>query len=88
MKRALCYKYEDWKYEQEYRLLHGHRKGTKFIFPPCAITSIYIGCRMSEENQKQITTFVSYVNELYNINVKTINLRADTQNFGLKVSNV
>ncbi|PSV29284.1 DUF2971 domain-containing protein [Photobacterium sp. GB-72] len=56
--RILTQKYDDWKYEEEVRLIlqlnDSNAKGKLFCLPDGAIKEIYFGCNMNEKNKNTI----------------------------------
>ena len=84
IKRFLCYKYKDWAYEKEYRLICLKKETPQFEFPMNAITKVYFGCRMDENAKKFVRSFVSESNKINDTDIKIIGLRADEDEFALK----
>ena len=84
IKRFLCYKYKDWAYEKEYRLICLKKETPQFEFPMNAITKVYFGCRMDENAKKFVRSFVSESNKINDTGIKIIGLRADEDEFALK----
>ncbi|MHC4624947.1 MAG: DUF2971 domain-containing protein [Planctomycetota bacterium] len=51
---TLLTKAEDWKYEQEWRIVD-HRTGPGIqVFPDQALTAVVMGCRIAQENKERI----------------------------------
>jgi len=55
----LLTKAEDWKYEEEYRIIDHHQGAGEKIFPQELLVGIIFGARMSPDDKKNVTGWVS-----------------------------
>lgn len=67
LERLTYSKYKTWEYESEYRLaipkvISNDADSTHIPFHPEEITSIFLGCRMSDEKQKKISDLAYKMN--------------------------
>jgi hypothetical protein len=54
----LLTKYEDWKYEEEWRII-ADKGGELYRFPPEALTGVIFGCRMSETSKRKVILWIN-----------------------------
>jgi Protein of unknown function (DUF2971) len=55
----LLTKYEDWRYEQEWRLIV-EKGGAIYACPPDALTGVIFGCRMLETDKAKVRNWVNH----------------------------
>jgi hypothetical protein len=54
----LLTKYEDWRYEEEWRIIV-EKAGATYPSPPEALTGVIFGCRTSEADKVKLTNWIS-----------------------------
>lgn len=77
----LCTKSEDWKYEDEVRLISKTYNG-KLKFPKEALAEIFLGLSTSEEQEKK--TISSLIKNGYASNTKLFKMTIDKKTFSLQ----
>lgn len=91
IKSAVSYKHIDWKYEGEYRLLHGNSSGKMFHFPSSALTQIYIGCCMSEDDRYDLDKIIQERNKeslrAASNPLQSCSMEKDKYNYKLNIKN-
>lgn len=73
-------KWEVWKHENEFRLLHKYKYGQKYDIPDDYIVEIILGCKFAE---KEKLPFVEKIIKVFG-KVKIYEIELDMKTFGLK----
>lgn len=87
MDAALLTKADDWAYEQEWRVVYHGREPVAFSddnFAPRQFTAVYFGCRITEQDQKEIESLALAANP----NIEMFNARKSDREFALAFENV
>lgn len=78
---SICHKSKDWAYEEGYRIMDFHYIGAKVINPG-TIKEIYLGCRIKDDDKKDILNAVAITKKQAGITV--YQTAPDTQSYQLK----
>jgi hypothetical protein len=57
VRNLLLTKYEDWRYEEEWRII-APKGGATYEFPPEALTGVIFGCRMSDGDKAKVRNWI------------------------------
>ncbi len=80
MLNILLTKWEKWKHENEYRLIHRYQKGKTHVLPPEAISEVVLGSQLSENEKLQQTEKIMK----FLPDTKIFQIELDKNSFGLK----